>query len=211
MVDQGALIVSHLQQRIGGEGSELPQIVIYVLWVAWIASWLLGAQHSSPAVNKPGASREMPYRVVTMLGAAGLVASRSARLNPQVSNAGEHAWLAWMLVGLATLGFAFTWWARVHLGRLWSSTVTRKSDHRVVNTGPYAIVRHPIYTGILVAMLATALLRGTAAALVGFALLIAGFYLKARLEESFLRSELGEDAYGAYARRVPMLIPFAPA
>lgn len=189
----------------------MPQTVIYTLWVAWIASWLLGAQHSSPAVKKPAPSREMPHRVVTMLGAAGLVASQSVRFNPQIVKAGEHAWLAWMLVGLATLGFAFTWWARVHLGRLWSSTVTRKADHHVVNTGPYAIVRHPIYTGILIAMLATALLRGTAAALVGVALLILGFYLKARLEESFLRGELGEDAYGAYARRVPMLIPFAPA
>jgi len=186
-------------------------MVIYTLWVAWIASWRLGAQHSSPTVKKPGASREMPYRVVTLLGAVGLIASQSARLNPQIVNAGEHAWLAWTLVGVAMFGFAFTWWARLHLGRLWSSTVTRKADHHVVNTGPYAMVRHPIYTGILIAMLATALLRGTAAALVGFALLIFGFYLKARLEESFLRSELGENAYGAYARRVPMLIPFAPA
>lgn len=192
-------------------GSELPQTTIYALWIAWLVSWRLGAQRSSPTVKKPAASREMPYRVVTLLGAIGLIASRSARLNPQVVDAGEHAWLAWMLVGVAVIGFAFTWWARVHLGRLWSPTVTRKSDHRVVNTGPYAIVRHPIYTGILVAMLATALLRGTAAALVGFAVLIAGFYLKARLEESFLRSELGEEAYGAYARRVPMLLPFAPA
>ncbi len=203
------MIVSHLQQQTT-EGSELPQTTIYALWIAWLVSWRLGARRSSPTIKKPAASREMPYRVVTMLGAAGLVASQSARFNPQIMKAGERAWLAWMLVAVAVIGFSFTWWARVHLGRLWSSTVTRKSDHRVVITGPYAIVRHPIYTGILGAMLATALLRGTAAALVGFALLIAGFYLKARLEESFLRSELGEEAYGAYARRVPMLLPFAP-
>ncbi|HSQ32549.1 MAG TPA: isoprenylcysteine carboxylmethyltransferase family protein [Gemmatimonadaceae bacterium] len=141
---------------------------------------------------------------------AGLIA-RPASINPQIVGLGADAWLAWTLVGVAALGFAFTWWARVHLGRLWSSTVSRKADHHVVSTGPYAIVRHPIYTGILLAMLATALLRGTAAAFVGVAWLIVGFNLKARLEESFLRSELGEETYGAYASRVPMLIPFAPA
>jgi protein-S-isoprenylcysteine O-methyltransferase Ste14 len=203
------LISQPLQQRIT-EGSELPQTVIYALWVVWIVSWQLAARKSDPTIKKPGASRETPYRVVTLLGAAALIA-RPASYNPQVVALGAGAWLAWTLAGVAALGFAFTWWARVRLGRLWSATVTRKADHHVVNTGPYAIVRHPIYTGILIAMLATALLRGTAAALVGVALLLVGFYLKARLEESFLRSELGEEAYSAYARRVPMLIPFAPA
>jgi protein-S-isoprenylcysteine O-methyltransferase Ste14 len=154
--------------------------------------------------------RELPNRVVTALGAAALIV-RPSSFNPQIVELGAEAWLAWTLVALAALGFAFTWWARIHLGRLWSATVTRKTDHHVVDTGPYAMVRHPIYTGILAAMLATALVRGTAGSLVGFVLLVAGFYLKARLEESFLEGELAEEAYAAYARRVPMLIPFAPA
>ena len=156
-------------------------------------------------------SREVPYRILTLLGAAGVIASPSEPFNPRLAELGPRAGFGWTLVAVAALGFACTWWARIHLGRLWSGTVTRKAEHHVVDTGPYAIVRHPIYTGILIALLATALVRGTATALVGFVLLTVGFYLKARLEESFLRSELGEDAYGAYARRVPMLIPFAPA
>ena len=55
-----------------------------------------------------------------------------------------------VVLALLTIpGFLFAWWARLHLGRLWSGTVTRKADHRIVDTGPYAIVRHPIYTGLL--------------------------------------------------------------
>lgn len=186
----------------------MPQIVLYALWIAWFALWRLGMRRSSPVVKRPKLSREVPYRILTLLGAAGVLASTSEPLNPRLIELGARAALGWTLVGAATLGFAFAWWARIHLGRLWSATVTRKADHHVVDTGPYAIVRHPIYTGILIALLATALLRGTAMALVGFVLLAVGFYLKARLEESFLRSELGKDAYDSYALHVPMLIPF---
>jgi protein-S-isoprenylcysteine O-methyltransferase Ste14 len=60
-----------------------------------------------------------------------------------------------LLVGATVSGFAFSWWARIVLGRLWSSGVTRKTDHRIVTTGPYKVVRHPIYSGIIIAVLAS--------------------------------------------------------
>lgn len=115
--------------------------------------------------------------------------------------------VAWSLVGVAAIGFVFTWWARIHLGRLWSASVTRKEHHRVVDSGPYHLVRHPIYTGIGLAAFATATLQGTPIALLGAAILIYGFYIKARIEERFLARELG-DAYMQYAKRTPMLVPF---
>ena len=114
---------------------------------------------------------------------------------------------AWAMVPIAAGGFAFTWWARIHLGRLWSANVGRKTDHRVVDTGPYGLVRHPIYTGITLASIATAAMRGTAAGILGAMVMTFGWYVKARLEEGFLRAELGA-AYDAYARRIPMLVPF---
>ena len=104
-------------------------------------------------------------------------------------------------------GLLFTWWARIHLGRLWSSSVTRKADHHVVDTGPYRIVRHPIYTGIILASLATAAMRGTALAWLGACVMTTGWVIKARLEEEFLREQLGAETYAKYARRVPMLVP----
>jgi protein-S-isoprenylcysteine O-methyltransferase Ste14 len=114
----------------------------------------------------------------------------------------------WAMVALVGAGLSFTWWARVYLGRLWSATIGRKAAHRLVDTGPYAVVRHPIYTGVIVAVIATALQRGTVQALAGAALLVASFYVKARMEETFLRGQLDPAAYDAYARRVPMLVPF---
>jgi protein-S-isoprenylcysteine O-methyltransferase Ste14 len=104
-----------------------------------------------------------------------------------------------------------TWWARLHLGRLWSSAISRKQDDRIVDTGPYAFVRHPIYTGLITALLATATAEATVTALLGAALIVFGLWLKARSEEFFLTAELGPEAYGSYCRRVPMLVPFLPA
>jgi protein-S-isoprenylcysteine O-methyltransferase Ste14 len=119
----------------------------------------------------------------------------------------DSSW-QWGLVGVAALSFAFCWWARLYLGRLWSASITRKENHRVVNTGPYRLVRHPIYTGISLAALATALQEGSLIALAGAAILTLGWYVKARIEEDFLRAELGAQAYNDYAARVPMLVPF---
>src|SRR5260370_23392155 len=69
--------------------------------------------------------------------------------------------LNWILAALTAAGLLFTWWARIHLGRLWSDWVTKKAGHHVVNTGPYRLVRHPIYSGLILAAFATAIAKGT--------------------------------------------------
>ncbi|MDO8704451.1 MAG: isoprenylcysteine carboxylmethyltransferase family protein, partial [Sulfuricaulis sp.] len=117
--------------------------------------------------------------------------------------------LNWILVALTVVGFLFTWWARIHLGRLWSDWgVTKKAGHYVVNTGPYRLVRHPIYSGLILAAFATAIEKGTSFALLGAAVITLAFYTKARREERFLRAELGEGVYDAYATNTAMLVPF---
>jgi len=87
----------------------------------------------------------------------------------QIGDYGASALVSVMLVGLA-----LTWWARIQLGRLWSSAITRKEQHRLVETGPYALVRHPIYTGIITALLATAATEATPLALLGAVLIAIG-------------------------------------
>ena len=116
--------------------------------------------------------------------------------------------LNWILVALTTAGFLFAWWARIHLGRLWSDRVVKKAGHHVVDTGPYHFVRHPIYLGVILAAFATAIEKETSFALLGAAIITLAFYTKARREERFLRAELGENAYEAYARKTAMLVPF---
>jgi protein-S-isoprenylcysteine O-methyltransferase Ste14 len=80
----------------------------------------------------------------------------------------------------------------------------------VIDTGPYSLVRHPIYTGILLAVVATAAAKGTVFGVAGALTIMLGLWMKARLEESWLSEELDNSAYEAYRRRVPMLVPFGP-
>lgn len=116
-----------------------------------------------------------------------------------------------LLLGLEAASFAFAWWARLALGRLWSGMITLREGHRVVQSGPYGLVRHPIYTGLIGAAWAFALLVASPTALLGALVLTAHMAFKAKREEAFLRQELGRSEYDAYARRTPMLVPFLPA
>jgi len=146
------------------------------------------------------------YRSVLTLGIVMITGQTSHYLHvPKLWNLGREG--GSLLAFLMLPGFAFTWWARIHLGRLWSGSVTRKEGHRIVDTGPYAIVRHPIYTGLIWAVVMSAVAVGTILSVLGIGMMILGFWLKARLEERFLVEELGPQPNNDYCRRVPMLWP----
>jgi protein-S-isoprenylcysteine O-methyltransferase Ste14 len=158
--------------------------------------------------KKPALKSQAGYRVVLILGGLALAVPAHRYSGPL--RFWHVNWIeAWSCVAAIALGLAFCWWARLHLGRFWSSHVTRKSNHRVVDSGPYALVRHPIYTGILCATYATAIAKGTLFGICGNIIITLGIWMKARLEEQWLTQELGQD-YEAYRRGVPMLIPFGP-
>jgi protein-S-isoprenylcysteine O-methyltransferase Ste14 len=185
-----------------------PGVVITGLWIAFVISWAVAALWASRTEKRAGLAAELPYRLLLAVGTVLFI----------VPAHGYRGWMrlwqvnlveAWICIALIVVGIAFAWWARIHLGRLWSAQITRKADHHIVGTGPYALTRHPIYTGILVAILATTVAKGTLAGIAGAVLIAVSFYMKARLEERFLRAELGAEAYDGYSRRVPMLIPFA--
>jgi protein-S-isoprenylcysteine O-methyltransferase Ste14 len=178
--------------------------VIPWVWITWWVSWWIAALARSRTVAR--AKGRVGYRVIPVLGAFLVFAPFSQRLSPRLLTWQLPAGAAWTMVGVAVVGFAFTWWARIHLGRLWSSDVTRKEGHRVVDTGPYRLVRHPIYTGLCLAAFATAIIEGSVIAVIGAAILAVGFHYKARVEERFLTTELGEN-YTEYAKRTPMLVP----
>lgn len=186
---------------------------IYVLimagiWAVWLVSWLVAALWASKPAQRPPVRDELAYRALHVVGALLLLANfRYARFSFGWI---EPDWVPILLLCLEALGFAFAWWARLHLGTLWSGQVTRKADHRIVDTGPYGIVRHPIYTGILLSFYASLLLRPGWLGLASAIIMTLSFVMKLRLEERFLSAELGAEAYAAYRRRVPMLVPFWP-
>jgi protein-S-isoprenylcysteine O-methyltransferase Ste14 len=199
-----------------------PDAAIYIPWDIWALTWMAASLWSARTVKYRTFSGQFLYRALTFAGFILLLAPVVHKVNGHYEIAnwpgfmGIRIWpwpslaVSWAMVAVAALGFAFAWWARIYLGRLWSGTITRKEGHRVVDTGPYAIVRHPIYTGIYIASFATLVIVGTMHAAIGTLCLVVGYWLKARMEENFLRQELGAEAYDSYRRRVPMLIPFGP-
>jgi protein-S-isoprenylcysteine O-methyltransferase Ste14 len=198
-----------------------PQAAIYLPWDVWAVTWIIAALWANRTVKRPQIGREIVYRIIALSGFVLLLGGALRWHDGHFQFAafpgilGTQYWMAplavnWAMVGVATFGFVFAWWARIHLGRLWSGRITRKEDHRIIDSGPYAIVRHPIYTGILTSAVATTVVMGRLHAILGTVLLVIGYWIKARLEERFLREELGPQDYDAYRRRVPMLLPFGP-
>ena len=104
-------------------------------------------------------------------------------------------------------GLLFAAWARIHLGKNWSAAVTSKEGHALVRSGPYKIVRHPIYTGLFLAVLGTSMAAETGDAFIGFFVMATAYLIKLRREEGILAVEFGSQ-YEDYRREVPALLPF---
>ena len=108
---------------------------------------------------------------------------------------------------LTVVGLLLAVWARKHLASNWSSAVTIKQGHELITTGPYALVRHPIYTGILTGFLGTAIALSQVRGVIGFVLMFFAFWAKLRMEEEWMRSQFGET-YASYARGTAALVPY---
>ncbi|MGC2232882.1 MAG: isoprenylcysteine carboxylmethyltransferase family protein, partial [Candidatus Acidiferrum sp.] len=116
-------------------------------------------------------------------------------------------WPFWLGAALTVAGLLFAVWAREHLGRNWSRSVTIKQGHELITTGPYAVVRHPIYTGILTGFLGMAIAISQVRGFLAFVLVFLALWLKLRMEEKWMHSQFGET-YAAYARQTYALVPY---
>ncbi len=179
---------------------------VYVPWLALIAYWAVSAFRVRPNQKvEPTTTRVMTLLAVAaaFLIVFGHVEQPSVLGNrflpklPILRNSG-------IILTWAGIGFAF--WARHSLGEYWSARVTIKVDHKVIDSGPYSLVRHPIYAGILLALIGTAVAEGKWRGIVIFAIIFVAFFFKAKREEQFLSESLG-DPYLQYKRRTGMLIP----
>ena len=182
--------------------------VVIGIWLALLAVWIVGAMTAKRTVRRevgPARLGQLALNLTTWMlmtwhrGPAHSVLN--ARAVPDTF--AVHA------IGLAlTLGgAAFTLWARATIGRNWSGNITVKTDHQLMTRGPYAIVRHPIYSGLLLTLVGTAVVVGEyrSFAAVGFAL--AGWKWKSLTEERVMTEQFG-DVYRDYQRRVKALVPF---
>lgn len=179
------------------------------LWLAFIVIWWLAAFASKRSVQRQsGGSRLLQSGIVLIglvfffnLGHAFTRAWPVRLVVPRTS--------VWILAGaaLTVAGMLFSIWARAILGSNWSSRVTIKRNHELILRGPYAFVRHPIYTGMLAALLGTALVYGAARCFLGLLICAAGLWLKSQTEEQFMLQQFGEQ-YSRYRQRVRALVPF---
>src|ERR1039457_1916347 len=117
------------------------------------------------------------------------------------------AWCFWSGSAITAGGLLFAVWARRHLGKNWSQAVTVKEGHELITSGPYALVRHPIYTGLLLAFVGSAVARGEWRGLLASALVFGALWHKLRLEEKWMRVQFGEP-YEAYSRQVAAVVPY---
>jgi protein-S-isoprenylcysteine O-methyltransferase Ste14 len=184
-------------------------LVLAALWLAWCAYWLISARNVKVTRRResPGSRAlhigPMFFAAVLMAVPQLPIGWLNGRFVP--ATAPIHA----LGVILVAAGLGFAVWARVHLGRNWSGDITLKQEHELVRSGPYALARHPIYSGMLVAMLGTAIAIGQWRGLVAFAFFAAAVLRRVSVEERWM-GEIFPDAYARYRREVPALIPFPP-
>jgi protein-S-isoprenylcysteine O-methyltransferase Ste14 len=180
---------------------------IDVLWMAFAVVWLT-ASLTVKRNARVQPSLSLLTHSVTIVAAFLLLLWSRLSAGP----------LSWRLVpdsvALSATGWALTFaglasaiWARFFLGRNWSGLVVIKHDHQLVRRGPYAVVRHPIYTGLTLGMLGAALALGELRGLLGAGLAAAHWWTKSQIEERFLLDEFGAE-YAQYRREVKALIPF---
>jgi len=179
---------------------------IPALWVAWLLYWTAAAIGAKPTRRQESVASRLSH-IVPLAAGIGLLATLhvpvawlTARFLPPTAG---WFWLGFCLV---LIGLACTIAARIWLGRNWSGTVTLKQDHELVRAGPYRWVRHPIYSGLLLAVLGSAIALGEWRGVLALALATVAFVRKIAIEERFLIEEFG-DAFRHYRRQVPSLVP----
>ncbi|MGE5326727.1 MAG: methyltransferase family protein [Deltaproteobacteria bacterium] len=181
--------------------------LLLAIWWGFIIIWMGAALFASRAVKRQSWSG----RLVTLaLGSIPFFLLFSTRLRLGVL--AERLYPDRRVVApgglaLTLAGMSLTMWARYILGRNWSAMVTIKRDHRLIRTGPYAMIRHPIYSGLLLALLGTAFVVGEVRGFLAVVFAFVAWFVKSRAEERFLREEFGEE-YEAYRRHTYAFVPY---
>jgi protein-S-isoprenylcysteine O-methyltransferase Ste14 len=127
----------------------------------------------------------------------GVLAKRFLSIDPVISDVG---------LAITIIGLGFAVWARFVIGRNWGGMITVQQDHKLMRKGPYGIVRHPNYSGFMLATLGTAIILGQVGGLISVALIVISWGYKARLEETLMVEQFGAE-YEDYRRHVKALIP----
>ena len=180
--------------------------IIQYCWGLFVIVWLVLAFWTKRSVYQESGWRRLGYTVPLLIGAY-LIMKGHRLSDPLRYRIIPHLdVLAWTGVVLCVAGLAFCIWARFTLGRNWSGVVTFKGGHELITRGPYAIVRHPIYTGLLTMFIGTVIVVGHIAGIIAMPLVFVSLWIKLRYEEKLMLEKFPAE-YEAYSRRVKRLIP----
>jgi protein-S-isoprenylcysteine O-methyltransferase Ste14 len=176
------------------------------LWAAFCVVWLIWAIRTKPVQQRESISSRLSYTVFVVLGFYLMFSADAPRswLRLHLFPANPAAEVLGVVITAAGIGFAV--WARLYLGGNWSSSVTVKAGHELVRTGPYRWVRHPIYTGLILALVGSALERRQVRGLIAVVLVYGGFKIKSKIEERAMTSTFG-PAYADYSRTTGAIVP----
>jgi protein-S-isoprenylcysteine O-methyltransferase Ste14 len=175
------------------------------LWIAFVALWLIWALRTKPVKSREGGASRLSHIAFTVAGAYMMSNTGGPRWLQSVIFP-SSAWLQFLAILITLLGIGFAIWARVYLGGNWSSYVTVKVGHQLVRTGPYRWVRHPIYSGMILGLLGTALAQRRLSGLVSVVLFYTGFKIKSKIEERAMTSTFGAE-YDEYGRSTGAIFP----
>jgi protein-S-isoprenylcysteine O-methyltransferase Ste14 len=182
-----------------------PEIII-TCWCIFFVVWVVNAARTKATAERQSAAAMLAHRLPVGLGWWLMIIPKwGSDMNRQILP--HTTFLAMISVVLCVCGLIFTIWARQTLAGNWSADVTFKQNHELIRTGPYHIVRHPIYTGLLVMWLGTAILLGEVRGFLSLLLVAVGFWIKLHQEERLMLQHF-PDAYPVYRREVKALIPF---
>jgi len=185
----------------------LAKNIITFSWGVFMVVWVLASLFTKRTVYHEPSIRRLGYIIPILFG--WFLVFRGYRLGPSfnvhIIPQTEATLVAAAILCLCGLGLSL--WARAVLGRNWSGTVTLKEDHELIVRGPYRLVRHPIYTGLLAMLLGTWMEQAHVAGVIGFVLVFISFWIKLLGEEEVMRKQF-PDQYAAYSERVKQIIPF---
>ena len=177
-----------------------------LLWTVLGLVWLVAALRTKPSQERAPLGSRLAYGLPVVL-AFYLLFNEHVRVHwLHLEIIPGYPFFAELGVALTALGIALAIWARFYIGQNWSSAVSIKVGHQLIRTGPYGWVRHPIYSGLLLATVGTAIVRGEVRGAFAVILLWFAFWIKLRMEEVFMRKTFGPE-YENYAASTGALIP----
>jgi protein-S-isoprenylcysteine O-methyltransferase Ste14 len=182
------------------------RLLVEIPWIVFLVYWIISAARTrATRQTESFASR---YAILLIETAGFVLLFRHSEGIGFLGDRFMHRTLASAIVGsiLIWMGIGLAIWARYHLAEYWSARITIKEDHQLIRTGPYARLRHPIYSGIILAAIGSALVIDEWRCILGVCLVLTGYCIKARKEETMLTQQFGE-AFREHQKHAGFLIP----